>query len=116
MQDRRVSSRATSRQTASWPFYFGKTKLAIPARVLRSKFADRGDLAESRRPIDERTLAEELIRHNELEFVGGMAYLSSLTDGLTRRENMYYYLRALQEYGHSSKRRKSRRSNAATGR
>src|SRR5205823_11647287 len=46
------------------------------------------DLAESNRPIDLVTLAEELSRRREVEAVGGVAYLSSLTDGLPHRPNI----------------------------
>jgi putative DNA primase/helicase len=71
-------------------------------------FARMRDLAESHRPIDEATLAEELLRHNELDFVGGRAYLTSLTDGLPRRDNIDHYLRAIQEH-------RVRRTGAKTG-
>src|SRR5713101_6796112 len=46
------------------------------------------DLSESGRPIDLVTLAEELSRHKEVESVGGVAYLSSLTDGIPRRDSV----------------------------
>src|SRR5919108_2456828 len=43
------------------------------------------DLAESSQPIDIITLSEELTRRREVEAGGGLAYLTSLTDGLPRR-------------------------------
>src|SRR5689334_25033581 len=51
------------------------------------------DLAESSRPIDLVTLSEELSRRREVEAVGGVAYLTSSTDGLPRRPNIEHYVR-----------------------
>src|SRR5579871_359831 len=39
------------------------------------------------RPIDFTTLTEELLQHRELESIGGVSYLSTLTDGLPRAVN-----------------------------
>ena len=55
------------------------------------------DLNESGRAIDIVTLAEELSRHKEVESVGGVAYLSSLTDGMPRRENIEHYVRIVKD-------------------
>jgi len=55
------------------------------------------DLNESGRAIDIVTLAEELSRHKEVEAVGGVAYLSSLTDGMPRRENIEHYVRIVKD-------------------
>src|SRR6185312_16545691 len=44
-----------------------------------------GELRESGRAIDIVTLSEELARYKEVESVGGVAYLASLTEGLPRR-------------------------------
>lgn len=55
------------------------------------------DLAEAGHPIDLVTLSEELIRRRELEAVGGAAYLSSLTEGLPRRENIESYARIVKD-------------------
>jgi replicative DNA helicase len=49
------------------------------------------------RPIDLVTLKEELQRSNELESVGGAAYLASLTDGLPRALNIEYYAQIVKE-------------------
>ncbi len=49
------------------------------------------------RPIDLVTLQDELQRANELESVGGAAYLASLTDGLPRAMNIEYYAEIVRE-------------------
>jgi replicative DNA helicase len=55
------------------------------------------DLSESNRPIDIVTLTEELLRHKELEAVGGAAYLASLTDGVPRRSSLEHYVRIVRD-------------------
>ncbi|MGH9804449.1 MAG: replicative DNA helicase [Candidatus Acidiferrales bacterium] len=54
-------------------------------------------LAEQNRPIDLITLHEELERSDELEAVGGSAYLSSLVDGVPRVSNIEHYARIVKE-------------------
>jgi hypothetical protein len=54
-------------------------------------------LMNSSRPIDTVTLKEELQRANELESVGGAAYLASLTDGLPRAMNIEHYARIVKQ-------------------
>jgi replicative DNA helicase len=54
-------------------------------------------LMNNSRPIDLVTLKDELQRANELESVGGAAYLSSLTDGLPRAMNIEYYAEIVKE-------------------
>jgi replicative DNA helicase len=54
-------------------------------------------LMNASRPIDLITLKEELQRANELESVGGAAYLASLTDGLPRAINVEYYAQIVKE-------------------
>lgn len=49
--------------------------------------------------IDRVTVAEELIRHGQLESVDGLAYLSSLDDGLPEQPNVDSYLRMLRRLG-----------------
>ena len=66
------------------------------------------DLAESNSPIDEFTLVDELDRHNELAFVGGRAYITSLTDGVAERKNISHLVTILQE-------RATRRAGAKFG-
>jgi replicative DNA helicase len=55
------------------------------------------DLQESGRAIDLITLSEELSRHKEVESVGGIAYLSSLTDGLPHRANIEHYVNIVRD-------------------
>ncbi len=47
-------------------------------------FRSMRDLAESNQPIDEATLSAEFGRHNELQTVGGAAYISELTERPSR--------------------------------
>lgn len=51
-----------------------------------------GDLAETSRPIDLVTLTEELQKKKELKTIGGVAYLSTLTDGVPRRTSLKHYI------------------------
>ncbi|MGA2990008.1 MAG: replicative DNA helicase [Candidatus Korobacteraceae bacterium] len=55
------------------------------------------ELSDANRPVDLVTLSEELSRHKELEAVGGMAYLSSLTDGTPRRTSIEHYVRIVRD-------------------
>ncbi|HZQ90263.1 MAG TPA: replicative DNA helicase [Terriglobales bacterium] len=55
------------------------------------------DLAESGRPIDVISLTDELGRHKEVEAVGGVAYLASLTDGVPRRESIVQHIRLVKD-------------------
>jgi replicative DNA helicase len=54
-------------------------------------------LMNNSHPIDIVTLKEELQRANELESVGGAAYLASLTDGLPRAMNIEHYARIVKQ-------------------
>ena len=54
-------------------------------------------LSEQNRPIDLITLHDELERSDELEAVGGSAYLSSLVDGVPRVSNVEHYARIVKE-------------------
>ena len=54
-------------------------------------------LAESGRPIDYVTLTEELSRNKELDAIGGVAYLTSLTDGLPRVSNIEHYIKIVRD-------------------
>ncbi len=63
----------------------------------RRIFSRMMELAESGRPIDLITLTEELGRHKEVEAVGGVAYLSSLTDGVPRRPNIEHHVRIVKD-------------------
>jgi replicative DNA helicase len=55
------------------------------------------DLAESSRPIDIITLREALSQHKEVEAVGGVAYLASLTEGLPRRLSVENYIKIVRD-------------------
>ncbi|MBZ5648338.1 MAG: replicative DNA helicase [Acidobacteriia bacterium] len=63
----------------------------------RRIFSRMMELAESGRPIDIITLPEELGRHKEVEAIGGVAYLSSLTDGVPRRPNIEHHIRIVKD-------------------
>jgi replicative DNA helicase len=55
------------------------------------------ELAETGRPIDFVTLTEQLGQHKEIEAVGGVAYVTSLTDGLPRVKNIEQYVRIVKD-------------------
>src|SRR5215469_4785981 len=55
------------------------------------------ELAEAGRPIDYVTLTEQLGQHKEIESVGGVAYVTSLTDGLPRVKNIEQYVRIVKD-------------------
>lgn len=54
-------------------------------------------LSEASQVIDTITLMDDLTRKGELEAVGGVAYLSSLTDGMPRVTNVEHYVRIVKE-------------------
>ena len=54
-------------------------------------------LSERNDAIDLVTLKEELARSNELEEVGGPAYIASLADGVPRSANVEHYARIVKE-------------------
>src|ERR1035437_2971206 len=51
----------------------------------RRNFLRMSDLMRSQRAVDIVTLANDLARNKEIERVGGVAFLASLTEGLPRR-------------------------------
>ena len=55
------------------------------------------ELAETSRAIDFVTLTEQLGQHKEIEAVGGVAYVTSLTDGLPRVKNIEQYVRIVKD-------------------
>src|SRR5271167_1367845 len=55
------------------------------------------DLQESGRPVDMITLVEELDRHKEVETIGGVAYLSSLIDGVPERPSIEHYVAIVRD-------------------
>ena len=62
----------------------------------RSIFSRMRDLQDTGRPVDMITLAEELDRRKEVEAVGGIAYLSSLIDGVPERPSVEHYVRIVR--------------------
>ena len=63
----------------------------------RRIFERMAHLMNNSRPIDLITLKEELQRVDELESVGGAAYIASLTDGLPRAMNIEHYAQIVKE-------------------
>lgn len=55
------------------------------------------DLSDAGKPIEIFSLAEELGRRKELESIGGIAYLSSLTDGVPRRASIEHYIHIVRD-------------------
>lgn len=56
-----------------------------------------GELIDAGIAVDLITLAEELQRHKEVESVGGVAFLASLTEGLPRRLSITEWVRLIRE-------------------
>ena len=54
-------------------------------------------LSDRSEPVDLVTLKDELVRSNELDEVGGPAYISALTDGVPRSANIEYYAKIVKE-------------------
>ena len=54
-------------------------------------------LMDEQRAVDIVTLANELARNKEIESVGGVAYLASLTEGLPRRPVIEEYIRIVKD-------------------
>jgi replicative DNA helicase len=55
------------------------------------------ELSETGRPVDFVTLSEQLGQHKEIEAVGGVAYVTSLTDGLPRVKNIEQYVKIVRD-------------------
>ncbi len=55
------------------------------------------ELIDAGRAVDIVTLAEELAKRKEVEAVGGVAYLASLTEGLPRRLSIEEYVRIVKD-------------------
>ena len=55
------------------------------------------ELMNSQRAVDIVTLANELARFKEIESIGGVAYLASLTEGLPRRPRIKEYIAIVKE-------------------
>jgi replicative DNA helicase len=63
----------------------------------RRIFQRMSELIDSERAVDIVTLANELARYKEVESVGGVAYLASLTEGLPRRPVIEEYIRIVKD-------------------
>src|ERR1700746_3623442 len=63
----------------------------------RRIFARMEDLIGAGRAVDLVTLVEELARRKEVESVGGVAYIASLTEGLPRRVSIEEYVRIVKD-------------------
>jgi replicative DNA helicase len=63
----------------------------------RRIFLRMADLMNSQRAIDIVTLANALTQRKEIEAVGGVAYLASLTEGLPRRPVIGEYIRIVKD-------------------
>ena len=55
------------------------------------------ELSDTGRTIDFVTLTEQLGQHKEIEAVGGVAYVTSLTDGLPRVKNIEQYVKIVKD-------------------
>ena len=55
------------------------------------------ELSDTGRAIDFVTLTEQLGQHKEIEAVGGVAYVTSLTDGLPRVKNIEQYVKIVKD-------------------
>jgi replicative DNA helicase len=60
-------------------------------------FARMGELIDRNHVVDIVTLSEELARRKEIESVGGVAWLASLTEGLPRRLSIDEYVRIVKD-------------------
>jgi replicative DNA helicase len=63
----------------------------------RRIFARMSEMMESSRPVDIITLSEELRQQQQLEAVGGVSYMASLTDGVPPRANIQHYVRIVKD-------------------
>jgi replicative DNA helicase len=63
----------------------------------RRIFLRMSELMDTQRAVDIVTLSNELSRYKEVEAVGGVAYLASLTEGLPRRPVIEEYIRIVKE-------------------
>ena len=63
----------------------------------RRIFQRMGELLTAQRAVDIVTLSNELARSKEIEAVGGVAYLASLTEGLPRRPVIEEYIRIVKD-------------------
>src|SRR5271154_4596351 len=60
-------------------------------------FSRMAELMDASHAVDIVTLAEELAKRKEVESIGGVAYLASLTEGLPRRLSIEEYVRIVKD-------------------
>jgi replicative DNA helicase len=65
-----------------------------PHRII---FTHMGELWESGKPIEEVTLAHAMSAPDEIQKVGGVAYLTSLTDNVVKRDSVTHYAEIIRE-------------------
>ncbi|HEX3438516.1 MAG TPA: replicative DNA helicase [Pseudacidobacterium sp.] len=63
----------------------------------RRIFSRMAELIDAGRAVDIVTLSEELAKRKEVEAIGGVAYLASLTEGLPRRPSIEEYVRIVKD-------------------
>jgi replicative DNA helicase len=63
----------------------------------RRIFMRMSELMDAQRAVDIVTLANEMARNKEIESIGGVAYLASLTEGLPRRPVIEEYIRIVKD-------------------
>ena len=63
----------------------------------RRIFLRMSELMDAQRAVDIVTLANELSRYKEVDAVGGVAYIASLTEGLPRRPVIEEYIRIVKD-------------------
>src|SRR5690348_3583405 len=69
----------------------------LPTNLDAERFVLMGDLHTRAEKIDRVTLANELLRHGELESCDGISYLVSLDDGLPQIYNLESYFRIVKD-------------------
>jgi len=62
----------------------------------RRIFAAAKKLAEERTPVDLLSVHEALVRTDELEAAGGIAYVAQLGDGVPRKDSLEFYVRTIK--------------------
>ena len=75
----------------------GLRKEDFSLELHRKIFGRMRDIHERNERIDYVTVANELMRFGELESVGGLTYLTSLTDGLPQISNFTHYVKIVRE-------------------
>jgi replicative DNA helicase len=63
----------------------------------RRIFGRMAEMSAASKPIDMVTLVEELHQHKELSAIGGVAYVSSLIEGVPDRPSIEHYVRIVKE-------------------